>query len=143
MTIATVEERVGQTEEFDPFKYFPGGREGVLERFGREVKRIAERFSPQQAQSYCEYWDIDIQTFYAIAKGNYHLINSDIAQKVQSVRFTFNDGFGRPNVSHEERDTIANMAKGFVVGTGSGDDYDPSDGIELFLISQALQKLAA
>ncbi len=103
MTTATVEERVGQTDDFDPFKYFEGGREGVRKRFGDLIRNGLEKYSFKDVMSLCEEIKFDPENLYKIMKGNYEPLNAKLVEELAcACGFDYNQGLGEFLINNED-----------------------------------------
>jgi len=141
MTTATVEGRVEQAEDFDPFQYFEGGREGVRKRFGEIFIKELETLSHEEIMHLCEAAPLNPQKLHRLARGDYEVVDSQMIEHLStSFKYDTRNGFGRPNIPPEEKSKLVGMAnrKGFYM---MPEDASTNDRLELYLIVEALRRL--
>ena len=130
-------------QDFDPFKYFEGGKEGIQERYGNGIREGYKDCSNGEIEEICRLRDIDSNQLREILKGNYNQINSEAVQRLSPILFDVSKGFGRPSISPEEESRLIQMANsdGFCAFVGIGDSFSVADRLELYLVTEALRRL--
>ncbi|VVB77752.1 Uncharacterised protein [uncultured archaeon] len=143
MTDATIEDQVGLEFNFDLFKYFEGGKEGIQKRYRDAIKKAFANYSEQQIEESCRIRHADVCQLREILSGDYSRIDSEAVQRLKPTFFTTNEGFGEIIISPEEESKLAQMAShdGVIAFVGQGDSISHREILEVYLITGALRRL--
>ena len=102
MVTATVEERV-QEDNYDVFRHFEGGREGVRSRFGDLIRKGLEKSSFKDVMCLCREIEFDPSNLYEIMKGNYEPLNAKLVENLAcACGFDYNQGLGEFLINDED-----------------------------------------
>lgn len=75
----------------DPFQYFEGGKQGVIERFFNLMAPIANGMRDEYRKVYIQYGDLPADFFERIAAGDRTVVTET---SIQTFQITINEGFG-------------------------------------------------
>jgi len=95
-------------------RYFPGGREGVISRFGDAFRgRILGHFD-ELAEFYKNRWNshVSIDTLKDIAKCDYQGLDCEVVHELMNLlSISISDGFGVPHLTESDKEKLRKEMK--------------------------------
>ena len=99
------------TVEDEYLKYFPGGREGVQGRFGKEFQRRLSKFNTDELLGIAGE-ELEYDILLDILNGDYSRINGKVIEKLSNIfMYSVNEGLGMSSIPLEDKPKIFERIK--------------------------------
>lgn len=147
--MTTVEERVDASDNYDVFRHFEGGKEGVRRRFGELIQKGLKIAPYSDVIKLCEVTGIETNVLQEIIHDNYRVINGGVVEAFANAliftesKFSYGQGLGEILMTPEDIIRIKEQMKKdrFCIPCPSGTTLTDEQICKLFLLSRAAHEL--